>query len=575
MRIKKTTSRFSEHYSIIQDIVKNGKRTTKVYENIGDYSKVEQRAGSEEPMLWLKKYVKSLNEKNKKEKLPVIFRKNIANLINKDEEKLTNVGYLFLKKIYHNLGLDKICDKIQSNYKFEYKLNDILSSLVYTRILYPSSKRKSHELSKKLLFNPKFDLHQVYKSLDIIAENSDFIQSELYKNSKKFMKRNDTILYYDCTNYFFETNQGDGLRQYGLSKEHRPNPLVQMGLFLDADGIPLAFNINAGNTNEQLTLRPLEEKIIKDFKHSHFVVCTDAGLASTHNRKFNNVNGRSFITAQPVKKLKSYLKEYSLDMSNGWKISGSNKTYDLSKLHNDKDFIEKYKDVVFYKERWINENGLEQRLIITFSTKYQEFQRKIREKQISRAVNILEKNPQKVTKARANDPKRLIKKTNFTVNGEIAENSKLCLDENLILDEMKYDGIYAVCTNLNDKVEDIIRVNRRRWEIEESFRIMKNEFKARPVYLSKDNRIEAHFTTCFLALVIYRYLEKILEEKYTVCELIETLQGMDMLIEKDSYLPAYKRTNITDDLHEKFGFRTDFEAIRNEELKNIFATIKS
>ena len=575
MRVRKAVSRGCEHYAIIQDINISGKRTTKIYENLGNWKNIIERAGNEDPNIWLKNYVDNINLLYKKEKQKIIIEKNPIKIIDKNINNSVCIGYFFLKKIYYGLGLDKICTKIQMRYKIEYDLNNILSNLIYSRILYPSSKKKTQELSKNYLFSQDFDLHQIYRSLDVIAENSDFIQSELYKNSKKYAKRNDKILYYDCTNYFFEIEQESGLRQYGFSKEHRPNPIVQMGLFLDADGIPLAFNINAGNTNEQITLQPLEEKIINDFKHSRFVVCTDAGLASIENRKFNNVNNRAFITVQSVKKLKSHLKEFSLDLTKGWRVYGSDTEYDLSVLREKEELIEKYKDIVFYKERWIKENGLEQRLIVTYSVKYQEYQKRIREKQIVRAMQMIEKNPKKLTKVKANDPRRFIDTTNFTENGEIAKNNSFSLNEDLIREEMKYDGIYAVCTNLEDSVEDIIRVNRRRWEIEESFRIMKSEFKARPVYLSKDNRIEAHFATCFLALVVFRYLEKITEEKYTVCELIETLKNMNMMTEKDFYLPIYTRTSITDFLHEKFGFRTDYEATTRNNMEKINTLTKS
>ena len=481
-----------------------------------------------------------------------------------------NSGYLFLQCLYYDLGLHKICNKITEKYKFEYNFNEILANLIYSRIIYPASKRKTHELCKNFIMPPTFDLHHIYRSLSVIAENSDFIQAELYKNSKKYAKRNDKILYYDCTNYFFEINQEDNLRKYGMSKEHRPNPIVQMGLFLDADGIPLAFNINSGNTNEQITLQPLEEKIIKDFEHSRFVVCTDAGLASTANRKFNNTNNRAFITTQPIKKLKSYLEKYAIDMTSGWKLHGSNQEYDLSKLRTDDELIEKYKNSTFYKERWINDDGLEQRLIVTYSVKYQEYQKKIRECQIERMRKALEKNPNKLYKAKSTDPKRLVRKTSITQYGEVAEKTHYCLDDDVIFAEMKYDGIYAVCTNLNDDVEQILKVNKKRWEIEESFRIMKSELEARPVYLSREDRIKAHFTTCFLALVLYRYLEKALDEKYTANQIIETLRNMNLHQEKEGYIPSYERTDLTDKLHEIFDFRTDYEINTYQEMKKIY-----
>lgn len=508
MRINKTKSKNMEHYSIIQDINKNGKKTTKVYENIGNFEKLKQRAGDEDPLVWLKNYVQELNKKEKENKMPVIIKKDPSKVIDKNVQSSFNVGYLFLQDIYYKLKLDKICNKITEQHQFKFDLNDILSKLIYSRILFPASKLKTLELSKRFLEQPNFEYQHIERALPVICENMDFIQSELYKNSNEYMERNNKILYYDCTNYYFEIEEESGLRQYGKSKENRPNPIVQMGLFMDGNGIPLAFDITPGNTNEQKTLQPLEEKIIKDFEFSEFVVCTDAGLASKANRKFNNKNNRKFVTTQSIKKLKSHLKNEALDLTKGWKLPGSSKTYNISKLRTDEKLIEKYRDKIFYKERWIKEDNLEQRLIVTYSVKYQEYQKNIRNNQISRAQKIIASNPNKLKEPKQNDPKRFIKTLNVTKDGEIAEKSVYTINQSIIDEEAKYDGLYAVCTNLEDSVEDIIRVNKRRWEIEESFRIMKTDFKSRPVYHSKDEMIKAHFITCFLSLIIYRYVEK-------------------------------------------------------------------
>ena len=576
MRINKTRSKNQEHYSIIKDITKNGKRTTCVYENIGNLDKLKQRAGDMDPFEWLNQYIKELNILEKQEKLPVIIQKNPNKIIEKDVQFTFNVGYLFLQDIYYRLKLNDICKQISDKYQFKFDLNDILSKLIYSRILFPASKLKTLELSKKFLEQPNFEYQHIERALPIICDEMDFIQSELYKNSCKYSKRNNKILYYDCTNYYFEIEEEDGLKQYGKSKENRPNPIVQMGLFMDGDGIPLAFDITPGNTNEQTTLKPLEQKIIDDFNTSKFVVCTDAGLASTANRKFNNTNNRKFITTQSIKKLKSFLKDEALDLTKGWKLPGDDKTYNISELRTNEKLIEQYKDKTFYKERWIKEDGLEQRLIITYSVKYQEYQKNIRNHQIERAKKLINDNPQKIGKAKQNDPKRFIQATNTTSNGEVAEETHYCINQSVIDEEAKYDGLYAVCTNLEDSVEDIVKVNHRRWEIEESFRIMKTDFKSRPVYHSKDEMIKAHFVTCFLALIIYRYLEKRLDEKYTVAEIIDTLRDMDMKLEnQDSYVPNYIRTDLTDDLHDKFGFRTDYEVISEKNIKKIFKQTKN
>ena len=445
-----------------------------------------------------------------------------------------------------------------------------MSRLIYARIIFPASKLATNELSKKFLEQPNFELHHIYRALEVIAKETEFIQSEVYKNSLTLSNRNTSILYYDCTNYFFEIEQESGLRQYGPSKEHRPNPIVQMGLFMDGDGIPLAFSITSGNTNEQTTLTPIEEKILEDFKLSKFIVCTDAGLASNANRKFNDKADRAFITTQSIKKLKKYLMDWALETM-GWKLSGSKNTYDISKLENE----DMYKDKIFYKERWINENGLEQKLIVTYSIKYRDYQRKIRNSQIERAQKAIDGKSLKLDKFNQNDYKRFVKKTSVTKDGEIAEDKVYSINNEQIVKEAKFDGFYGVCTNLESSPEEIIKVNQRRWEIEESFRIMKTDFKARPVYLSRDDRIIAHFTTCFLSLVLHRFLEKKLEEKFTSSEIIDTLRDMNLWeVIGSGYVPTYTRTDLTDALHENFGFRTDCEIVSINKMKKIFKELK-
>ena len=403
----------------------------------------------------------------------------------------------------------------------------------------------------------------MYRALEVIANENDFFQSELYKNSQNLVNRNNEVLYYDCTNYYFEIEEEDDFRKYGISKEHRPNPIVQMGMFMDADAIPLAFSIFEGNQNEQPSMSPLEQKIIKDFGTSNFIVCTDAGLSSTSNRKLNSIQGRGFVTTQSIKKLKGFLQDFCL-ADEGWYLPGSNKKYKLSELDEEADY-----DKVFYNDRWINEDNLEQHLIVTYSIKYRNYQRTVRERQVERAMKYLE-SPSKLTKNRANDPKRFVEQGHCTPDGEVASKTITTLNRKQIDNETKYDGFYAVCTNLECDVSSIIKINQRRWEIEECFRIMKTEFKSRPIYLSRKDRITAHFTTCFTALVIYRILEQKLKEKYTCEELINTIRSMDMMIAPgEGYIPTYTRTDITDALHDAFGFRTDYQITSQKNMRKI------
>src|SRR6056297_1273175 len=498
------------------------KNTSVVVEKLGTEASLREKLGGQDPYEWAKTYVAELNCKEKKDNRQVLMKKQHSKRIPKDTQQSFNGGYLFLQDIYHQLGIDKISKEISSKYKFTYDLDGILSRLLYGRILFPSSKLNTFELSKTLLETVPFELQHVYRGLEVIAKESDFLQSSVYRNSLEISKRNDKILYYDCTNYFFEIEQESGLKQYGPSKEHRPNPLVEMGLCMDGDGIPLAFSIHSGNTNEQQTLQPLEKQIMKDFSLSKFVVCTDAGLSSAANRKFNSKQDRAFITTQSLKKLKGHLKEWSLSPE-GWSLSNTSKSFNLETIQESDELRNRHKHSTFYKERWINENGLEQRLIVTFSLKHQNYQRNIRNRQIDRAVILIEKAPATLKKHRQTDYKRFVDQTNITDEGEIADKRHYELNIDKIQKEELYDGFYGVCTNLEDDVEEIIKLNHRRWEIEENFRLLKTDFKARPVYLSRDDRIKAHFTTCFLALVLYRYLEKQLKEEFRGPKIITRL----------------------------------------------------
>ncbi len=574
MRIMKGRSS-DPTYHVIQDVKKNGKRSTEIIENLGSASEICKKYNVKNADEWAAEYIKKRREESSQKDHKIMIPFNSSAVIPQDKRLGFNAGYLFLQQIYYQLGLPSICKKISKENSFEYDLNEILSRLVYGRILYPSSKLSCYEQSQDLIEQPKFELHQVYRSLTTLSENSDFIQAELYKRSKKIIKRSTGVLFYDCTNYFFELEKESGLKQYGPSKEHRPNPIVQMGLFMDKSGIPLAFCINPGNQNEQLSLKPLEQQIMRDFELSKFVVCTDAGLSSDANRRFNNYGERSFITTQSIKKLKNELKEWCLDPT-GWELEGSNKKYDISELEDTPENRKK----IFYKQKLIEgydeERDIEfdQTLIVTYSIKYKNYQQAIRNRQIERAKKIISK-PSSADKRSQNDAKRFIKKTPFTNDGEIASRTMYELDEAAITEEARYDGFYAVCTNLDDSPSEIAKINHDRWEIEESFRIMKSEFEARPVYLQRDDRIEAHFLTCFVALMIYRILEKKLGEKYTCEEIINTLREMNMRqVDKHGYIPDYTRTELTNLLHENAGFRTDYEIITPKTMAGIIRRTK-
>lgn len=563
MKVCISKSKNTTIYYLSKSVRIGNRTTTKTIEKIGTYDEIKEKCGDMEPLEWAKKYAAKRSAEEKAAKQDVIMKCSSSMLIDKNVRRSCNAGYLFLLDIYYSLGIDKICAEISEKYKFEYDLNEILSMLVCSRIIAPGSKRSSLEEANGFVEQPKCSLHQIYRALEVIAKENDFFQSQLYKNSQSITERRKDVLYYDCTNYYFEIEDEDDFRKYGVSKEHRPNPIVQMGLFIDSDGIPLSFSVFDGNFSEQPSMTPLEKKILQDFDTSDFVVCTDSGLSSIANRRFNSIQGRGFVTAQSIKKLKGFLQDFCLG-DDGWYLPGSDRKYKLSELDEEKDC-----DRVFYKDRWINENDLEQHLIVTYSIKYRNYQRAVRGRQIVRAEKLAE-NPSSLSRKKENDPKRFVMQEHCTTDGEAAEKTITSLDQNRIDNEMKYDGFYAVCTNLEDDVSDIIRINQKRWEIEECFRIMKTEFKARPVYLSRRDRITAHFTTCFTALVIYRMLEKKLENRFTCEEIIGTLRDMNMMIAPgEGYIPTYTRTDLTDALHGAFGFRTDYQITSQKNMRKI------
>jgi len=562
MRLKVSRSKNAASLYVTKTIYEGKKQRTITVEKLGTEKDLREKLNGADPYEWARQYIEKLNLEEKKLHREVILKFKQSKLISLNEQRLFNGGYLFLQQLYHCLGLSKICSDISSKYKFTYDLDSVLSRLIYGRILYPSSKLSTFEESGRLLEPPDFQLQHVYRALDVICAEDGYIQSELYKNSKSISKRNDKILFYDCTNFFFEIEQEDGLKQYGPSKEHRPNPIVEMGLFMDGDGIPLAFSIHPGNKNEQQTLIPLEEQIIKDFQHAKFIVYTDAGLSSTDNRKFNNKKDRAFITTQSIKKLKKDEKEWALDPK-GFKRVSDDMPVDITQLPEDDKGL-------YYKDEPYTTKKLHQRLIITYSPKYALYQKTIRDRQVERAQKMLDSGNTKKNRKNPNDPARFIGTTAATKDGETA-NIHHYLDESKIEEESRYDGLYAVCTDLlDDEVSDILKVSEGRWKIEECFRIMKTDFSARPVYLQDENRIKAHFLICFLALTIYRFLEKKPDSKYTCEELLDALKAFNFVeVQEQGFIPTYKRGLITDTLHEACGFRTDYQFITKSKMKTI------
>ena len=573
MRLQTSKTKNAESFYIVESIYVDGKRSNKIVKKLGTLEQIIEKIGPDkDPYEWGREQAKILTQKQldeKEERISVQY--DPSRRIDADSSQVFSVGYLFLQKIYCELGIPNLCRAISKDYKFEYDLDEIFSKLIYARSLFPSSKKQTLEDAKSFLEPASFELHQIYRALEVLAKENDRIQSEVYKASKKICDRNDGVLYYDCTNYYFEIEEEDEFRKYGYSKEHRPNPLVQMGLFMDGNGIPLAFNITPGNTNEQTTLKPLEKKILKDFGLADFIVCTDAGLSSSDNRMFNSIMNRSFITTQSLKTLKGFLKEWAVSPT-GFHLQGHDEEFDVSKIDKKAHW-----NHIFWKEQWINENGIEQRLLVTFSPKYEQYEKQIREKQVARAAKMIDAGDSKVFRRGQNDVRKYITSMSITGDGEVAEKTVHSLNEEAILEAAAFDGFYGACTNLEDEPEKIIKVMRGRWEIEECFRIMKSEFEARPVYLSREDRITAHFLTCFMALLIYRILEQrvhTLDESLTVSDILGSLQEMNMLKRRDMFFPAYNRSQVTDILHEVSGFCTDYEIIPAKKMRKIIKASK-
>ena len=553
---------------------KDGKSSSRIYKKLGKYNTLlEQFDGDNEKLMaWAKseaaKETDLYNERTGK--VTVEFPQ--AACIPMNETRSFHAGYLFLQQLCTELRLDNICRVIKGRHKFKYDLHAILTDLVYASVLSPLSKLSSYNFCKTLLEPPKYEIQDVYRALSVIAEESDFIQSELYKNSNFIHPRNQKILYYDCTNYYFEIEEESGLKHYGKGKENRPNPIVGMGLFMDADGIPLAFDVFPGNQNEQTTLKPLEKKIIKDFNCSEFIFCSDAGLGSANNRAFNSIGNRAYVITHSLKKMKQEDRDIALNPTQ-FRKAGSTDFIDIRTLDETDDEVF---NSIYYKEVPVVTGDLDETLIVTYSPKYKAYQQRIRSCQIERAEMIINSPCKKRKGKNQNDPMRFVKNTAVTNDGEIAEKNVYEIDAEQIAKEELYDGFYAVITNLEGNIEEIIKINKQRWEIEENFRIMKTEFEARPVYVRRDDRIKAHFMTCYISLLLYRLLEKKIGNSYTTEQIIETLRSMKMTLlnTANGYVPSYTRTEITNSLHKTFGFRTDYEFIKKSTMRSIIKQTK-
>ena len=592
----------------IQQGFRNGKKTTtKNIKRLGKHS--ELLLITDNPLEYAKNEVKKMNEEYRSGRSEFIVTMDFNERIPSTDSLYSNstslnIGYLYLKDIYAKLNLSDFFKSVSSDRKITYDCNKICQFLTYARILDPASKYGTYDKLDTYYEKPQVEYQHMIRFLDILDRNSDQYLKHLFDNSENIVKRDTSIMYYDCTNYFFETEKPDeeivdevtgeiilGLRQFGISKENKTSPIVEMGLIMDSRGIPISMCIHPGNTNEQLTAVPLEKEVIKMTGNKKFIYCADAGLGSYNIRKFNDMGGRAYIVTQSVKKLGQEIKDIVFNDSNYRLLSNDDaitlkemRTFnkkDANNLSLYNDFAYKVipantaMDTGLYEEK-VYKNGrtkkvkakgtLHQYIIVTFSRKMMEYQRTIRERQLERAKKLLRlKDPEKIKKG-PNDIRRFLKNTS-------SDTANYVLDMDKIHEEEKYDGFYAVATNLDDSAKDILAVAQNRYKIEDCFRIMKTNFDARPVFLRKPERIRAHFLICYTALLIYRLMECKLDDNLThvtTSNLIKTLRNMNVVNMDDMYYKSiYSGSQALDALERCFELQLNRKYYRPSDLNKI------
>ena len=602
----------------IQMGFRNGKKTsTRNVKRIGKHS--ELLAISPDPLAYAKEEVRKYNEAYKSGKAELSIRINFdeklsaANYV-ASKSTILNIGYFVLQKIYQDLKLSDFFKEVQEDSKVAFNCNDINRFLTFARILDPRSKRGTFDKLDTYFEQPSFEYQHILRFMDILEENYDSYLEHLFLSSENIMPRNTSVCYFDCTNYYFETEQEDddfvdevtgevlrGFRKYGPSKQHQPSPLVQMGLFMDGNGIPISMCINPGCDNEQKLAIPLERKITKMFKGKPFIYCADAGLGSLNIREYNSFGGRAFIVTQSVKKLSETLQEAVFNDFGYRRLSDDSpvairymKEFDRFNkdnlpLYNDVAYkvidVDSPVDVGLYEER-VFKNGnskmvkskavVKQRIIVTFSRKMMEYQRSIRNAQIERARYIIEHRSVEEIKKGPHDVTRFIRRVSVDKNGEKASDYYK-LDQDVIEREERYDGYYAVATNLEDSAKSILAINARRCKIEDCFRVLKTNFRARPVYHSNRNRIIAHFMICYTALLIYRLLENRLDQygtHYTTEDILTTLRNMNVVNMNDMYyMAAYTKSKVCTALNAIYGMRLDNKNHAPKDLHKIIKEI--
>lgn len=580
---------------------KNGRSTSKKIERLGTEEEIERKHGCADGLVWAQEYVARLNEEERlgREKVKAEF--SPRERINPGEQVSYDCGDLLLLPLYNGLGLPGICEGIVSGTKVKYSLNEILETLVMLRLLCPCSKLSSYALGKKRICKVTCALEDVYRSLTLLSSHIDDIQAAVWENSKKIIRRDTRVVYYDCTNYYFEIEDNDpagtdprhpkrpeGIRRRGKSKEHRPNPIVQMGLLMDADGIPLSFIIFAGNESEQPSLQKIEEMIADKFGLNEFVISTDAGLSSEDNRRYNMTEGREYIAVQSLPKLPDADCKAALD-PHGWRVAfrkgglGPIDPSDPSREVFDLDSVDLYAErhTRFYKEIIVDKclNGKKntarpERLIVTYSHDFALYLKHKRQQRLPAAEKIV-RNKQPRPRQSQNDPRKYVRTVYVTADGEPAEHVAMFIDNDIIEQEERFDGFYAYGTSLDDDAADVLRARSFHHEIEHLFRTTKSFLDGRPVYLQRSDRIRSHFLICFLAMTILKMLQKQLDMPgLSIDRLIRTLRDFKFAyIRGAGYMPVFERDELTDRLQELNGICVDTQIVKTKTMNAMYRKV--
>ncbi len=528
---------------------KDGKLSTKTVKKLGNEKFIIENYGVTDAEAWARGELERMRQAAREQKQGLIVELHPDRLTD-NADRIYNGGDIFIEKIATMLNLRRICDRVNESHRTRFDLGDYLMRMVSSRILHPGSKFSDFVNGSRYIEHKELKLENFYRSLDVIADEMNAMQGEIYKYTTKSIGRNTGVIYYDCTNVFFEAETDDEFRKYGHSKENRPNPIVQIGLFMDMDGLPLALCVYPGNTSEQKTLQPLEEILAEKFGLSRFVVCTDGGLGSKDNRKFNVTEDRNFITVQSLKKLSAHYQDWAT-APEGWHLrprlendinTRCTKIYDLGTIN-----LDEYEDDVFYKECLTDEKAFEEHLIVTYCHKYDKYQKLLRAQQVQRAITKINRGEIRKPKS-PNDCRRFIKDMYINENGDTIDiKTSATLDKEQIDSEARFDGFCALATSLDDDPCTIIRVNSWRWEIEDCFRIEKSDLDMRPVFVRNPKRITAHFFICFLALLILKIMQKQHECLFPVGQIRKTLAGMNLVkLEGFGYIPAFSNTTLSD-----------------------------